>query len=227
MAHDIDVDRVAAAFGAHAGLAARIFTALGQDPAGTDGSHDMSHVLRVWRNVETIAHTEPDCDLPVLVAAVILHDCVAVEKNSPLRAEASRLSAARASEIVDGFGWSHARIAALRHVIEAHSYSSGIVPQTLDARVLRDADRLDALGAVGIARCFYVAGRMASALYDPEDANARYRALDDRRYALDHFKAKLFPEAEGFLTEAGRAMAAERAAVMRAFVAAFHREVEA
>lgn len=220
-----DRDPFAAAFGAHAELAASIFAALGEDPAASDGSHDLSHLLRVWRNADAIARTEPGCDRPVLVAAVILHDCVAVEKDSPQRAQASRLSAARACEIVAGFGWNMARVAALKHAIETHSFSSRMTPETLEARILQDADRLDAIGAIGIARCFYVAGRMGSRLYDPADVNADNRALDDRQYALDHFKTKLFQVVDGFLTEAGRAMAAERTRVMRQFVAAFHSEV--
>jgi uncharacterized protein len=217
-------DVTAAAFGAQAELAARLLTALG--PLPDDGSHDLSHLLRVWRNAEAIARTEQDCDLPVLVAAVLLHDCVPVEKNAPQRADASRLSAARAREIVTDLGWDAARVAALGHAVETHSFASGLTPGTTEARILWDADKLDAIGAIGIARCFYVAGRMGSLLYDPGDASADNRVVDDQHYALDHFKAKLFRVADGFLTEAGRAMAAERSEVMQRFVAAFCSEVE-
>jgi len=227
MTHATDGDRIAVAFGAHAELAAQILAAIGPDPAGSDGSHDLSHLLRVWRNADSIARAEPSCDRAVLVAAVLLHDCVAVEKDSLQRAVASRLSAARAREIVTGLGWVAARVDRLVHAIQTHSFTSGLVPETLEARILRDADKLDAIGAIGIARCFYVAGRMGSRLYDPEDVDASRRPVDDRRFALDHFKAKLFPVADGFLTAAGRAMAAERAAVMQRFVAAFRSEVEA
>jgi uncharacterized protein len=220
-----DTQYVAAAFGEHAELAAHILGALGHDPAGSDGSHDLSHLLRVWRNADAIARTEPACDRSVLAAAVLLHDCVAVEKNSPQRAAASLLSAARAREIVAGLDWDAARIAALGHAIETHSFAACLVPETPEARILRDADKLDAIGAIGIARCFYVAGRIGSRLYDPEDATASRRAVDDQAFALDHFEVKLFPVADGFLTAAGRAMAAERAGVMQRFVAAFCSEV--
>jgi uncharacterized protein len=222
--------RVAAAFGSHADMATHLLAALDQDlapSAGSDGSHDQSHILRVWHSAEAIARSEPACDVELLVVAVILHDCVAVEKNSPLRSQASRLAAERARIIVADLGWSASRITSLVHAIEAHSFSSGIVPNTLEAQILQDADRLDAIGAIGIARCFYVAGRMGSALYDPDDFDASSRAVDDRRYAIDHFKAKLFPVAEGFRTTAGRAMAAERAALMRRFVEAFRQECHA
>jgi uncharacterized protein len=230
MPDGVVVDRIGAAFGPYAELAAHLFAVLDQDDppaAGLDGSHDLSHILRVWRSAAAIARSEPACDVELLVAAVILHDCVAVEKNSPLRSQASRLAAERARGIVGDLGWSASRIAALVHAIEAHSFSSGIEPDTLEAQILQDADRLDAIGAIGIARCFYVAGRMGSALYDPDDFDARRRAVDDRHYAIDHFKAKLFPVAEGFRTRAGRAIAAERAAVMRRFIDQFRSEVEA
>jgi uncharacterized protein len=226
MPHGISIARVAGSFGPLAELATRILAVLGEDPAGSDGSHDMSHLLRVWRNAEAIARTEPSCDMQLLAAAVLLHDCVNVAKNSPQRAMASRLSAARARELADHLGWHAARVAALGHAIEAHSFTSGLAPETLEACILRDADKLDAIGAIGIARCFYVAGRMGSALYDADDFHATRRNVDDQRYAIDHFEAKLFRLAEEFCTEAGRAMAAERCAVMRRFVDAFRSEVD-
>jgi len=210
-------------FGAQAGLAGQLLAALG--PGGTDGSHDNSHLLRVWRNAEAIAASEPGCDRVVLVAAVLLHDCVAVEKNSPDRPRASRLAAERARQIVAALGWGPDRIARLGHAIEAHSYSAGIPPETTEAKILQDADRLDAIGAIGVARCFYVAGRIGSSLYSPDDPAAIARPLEDQAFALDHFGAKLFKVADHFQTEAGKRMAAARARTMDAFYAAFLAEI--
>jgi uncharacterized protein len=173
-----------------------------------------------------IARTEPRCDLEVLLAATILHDCVLVEKSSPRRPFASRLSAARAREIVMHLGWAPARMDGMVHAIETHSFSADLAPVTPEAKVLRDADRLDAIGAIGIARCFHVGGRMAGALYHPGDPGAEARSLDDRAYALDHFPAKLFKVADGFLTAEGQRMAAARTQVMTAFVATFRAEIE-
>jgi uncharacterized protein len=196
------------------------------DANGTDGSHDLSHIVRVWRNAERIARTEPGCDTRVLLAATILHDCVAVEKNAPQRPHASRLSATRAREIVGPLGWARDRVDALAHAIETHSFSGGLTPRTAEAKILRDADRLDAIGAIGIARCFHVGGRMGGALYHPGDPGAEARPLDDRAYALDHFPAKLFKLSDGFLTSEGRRLAAARVALMTGFVAAFRAEIE-
>jgi uncharacterized protein len=190
------------------------------------GSHDLSHIVRVWRNAVRIARTEPGSDTELLMAAAILHDCVAVEKDSPQRPHASRLSAARAREIVAPLGGTPDREDALAQTIETHSFSAGLAPWSREAKILQDADRLDAIGAIGVARCFHVGGRMGGALYHPADPGAEARALDDRAYALDHFPAKLFKLAEGFWTAEGQRMAAARIALMTDFVAAFRAEIE-
>jgi uncharacterized protein len=162
----------------------------------------------------------------ILLAATLLHDCVAVEKNSALRPRASRLSATRAGEILGGLGWPPARIARVTHAIAAHSFSAGIAPESLEARILQDADRLDAIGCIGIARCFYTAGRMGSALYHPRDPSASFRNLDDAAYAFDHFRAKLLGLHDGFQTAAGARMAAERTRRLADFVAEFEAEID-
>ena len=217
------MDEIAAVFGDQADLASVLLATLG--PGGDDGSHDLSHLLRVWRNAVAIAEQEPGCDRAVLTAAVVLHDCVAVEKNSPQRGQASRLAAARARVVLTGIGWAGDRIEAAVHAIEAHSFSAGIAPETLEARIVQDADRLDAIGAIGIARCFYVAGRMGSRLYEPSDPQAVHRELDDRAFALDHFGIKLFKVAGNFQTIAGQALAEARVRTMRGFVQALLDEV--
>ncbi|MDH7792956.1 HD domain-containing protein [Ochrobactrum sp. AN78] len=174
-----------------------------------DGSHDLSHLARVWKNAAIIQQTEGG-DAEVLCAAALLHDCVSVEKNAPDRHRASRFAAEKATSLLRELSWSEERIAATAHAIEAHSFSANIEPRTVEAKILQDADRLDAIGVIGAARCFYIAGRMGSALYDWQDPQAESRPLDDKRYALDHFRAKLFKLASGFKTETGSRMATER-----------------
>jgi uncharacterized protein len=217
------MDRIEAIFGDQASLAGRLLALLGAE--GDDGSHDRSHLLRVARNAMEIAGAELGCDRAVLTAAVILHDCVAVEKNSPLRSRASRLAGAQARVILADLGWDPARIDRTAHAIEAHSFSAGITPETLEARIVQDADRLDAIGAIGIARCFYVAGRMGSSLYDPADPSAANRELDDGAFALDHFGAKLFRVAENFQTKTGQALSDARTRTMQDFIQAMLNEI--
>lgn len=191
-----------------------------------DGSHDLSHIHRVWVNAQRIQRVEGG-DLEVLLAATVLHDCVAVEKNSPLRGQASTLSAQRAASILADMGWPLQRIEQVAHAVKTHSYSAGFEPLTLEARILQDSDRLDAIGAVGIARCFYVSGRMGSALYDFENPAAWGREYQDKAYAVEHFHTKLLRLASGIKTAEGARLAAERHARLEVFLADFMDEIGA
>lgn len=191
---------------------------------GEDGAHDLSHLQRVWHNVRML-HAEESGDLEVLLAAVLLHDCVAVEKNSPLRSQASRLAAQKASTVLTALDWPDAKITAVVHAIEAHSFSANITPTTLEARIIQDADRLDSLGMLGVARTFYIAGRMGSALYDPVDPEANERDYDDKRFCLDHFQTKLLHLADGFQTTTGQRLAQVRHQRLKGFMELFKEEI--
>lgn len=191
---------------------------------GDDGSHDLAHILRVFRNAMRIL-ADDGGDGRILTAAVLLHDCVAVEKNSPVRHQASALAAAKASAILARLGWEEGDIAAVAHAITTHSFSANLPPETLEAKILQDADRLDAIGMVGAARCFYIAGRLGSGLYDPLDPLAEHRSLDDKRFAIDHFETKLFKLAGQFQTKAGAAMAKARHERLKAVLAMFIDEI--
>lgn len=218
-------DELAKGFSPYEALVESVLGAWGCRPPEGDGSHDHAHLLRVWRLVQDIASEEPAADLELLAVATLLHDCVAVEKSAPNRAQASHLAADVARGVLARIGWSKERIAAAAHVIEAHSFSAGIEPHSLEAAILRDADRLDSLGAVGIARTFYVAGRMGARLYDVADVFGESRALDDKTFALDHFGAKLLKLEDGLLTAAGRRIGRERTALMRDFLEKMGREI--
>ena len=190
----------------------------------SDASHDLSHLLRVWRNVQKISEVEGG-NQEVLVAATLLHDCVDVPKDSPMRSRASRLAAEKATTLLESRGWAKERTALVGHAIEAHSFSAQIAPRTLEAMILQDADRLDAIGYTGIARCFYVSGRLGRALYDPEDPDAANRTLNDLNFAIDHFKTKLLKLSGSFQTEAGQALAKIRHDVVEDFLSGFLAEV--
>ncbi len=189
-----------------------------------DGAHDLAHLQRVWHNVRTL-HEAEGGDLEVLLAAVLLHDCVAVEKNSPLRSQASRLAAEKASSVLAELNWPSDKIASIAHAIEAHSFSANITPLTLEAKIVQDADRLDSLGMLGVARTFYIAGRMGSALYDPQDPQAKHRDYDDKRFCLDHFQTKLLHLADGFQTVAGQRLAQIRHERLKGFMEQLMEEI--
>lgn len=189
--------------------------AIAETRMAADAAHDLAHLDRVWANAQRIADGR---ETPVLLAACYLHDLVNLPKDSPDRARASTLAAEAAAPILRELGFDDDQIAATQHAIAAHSFSAGIPPETPEAEILRDADRLDALGAIGIARCFAVSGALGRALYDPADPFAQRRTLDDRRQSLDHFRAKLLALPADMLTEQGREIARHRTRRMIAFL---------
>ena len=190
----------------------------------SDASHDTAHLIRVWGNVQTISDAEGG-DLEVLAAATLLHDSVDVPKDSPDRRHASRLAAQKAKRLLTSFGWVDSKVAKLVHAIEAHSFSAQIEPISIEAKILQDADRLDAIGYTGVARCFYVSGRLGRALYDPEDPEAGHRELNDLDFAIDHFKTKLLKLSGCFQTTAGQELANARHCVVEGFLRGFLAEV--
>lgn len=196
-----------------------LWTALEKAWAGLDDTaHDLAHVARVRATTLRLAASNgAPVDGAALEAATILHDLVAVPKNDPRRSQASRLSAEAAAPLLAEVGFTPASIAIAQHAIEAHSWSAGIPPQTLEAWYLRDGDRLDALGRVGLARCIALAGRLGQQLYHPTDPFARHRELDDRLYCHDHFLVKLYGLVDGLHSPQAQEEGARRVAAMRAF----------
>lgn len=197
--------------------------ALGAAHMAQDPAHDLAHLDRVWANAQAI--DDGAADVQVLLAASYLHDLVNLPKDHADRALASRKSAEMAAPYLRDCGFNPDQVEATCHAIEAHSYSAGIPPQTVEARILRDADRLDALGAIGIARAFSVSGALGRALYDTADPFCEDRTADDQRYAVDHWRIKLLALPEGMLTESGRRIAEERKALMLAFLNDFATEI--
>lgn len=198
--------------------------ALAAGSAESDGAHDASHLARVWRNARQIMHAHHEADALVVMAACYLHDLVNLPKNHPERDQASRRSAQLARHQLAWMEFPAERLDAVAHAIEAHSYSAGIAARTLEAKIVQDADRLDALGAVGLARLFYIAGCMGSALAHPDDPLALERPLDDRAYALDHIVIKLARLPGMMQTDAGRRLGEERLAELTRFRADFAAE---
>ena len=189
-----------------------------RDCMAGDAAHDLAHVRRVVRWAERIGTAE-GADLRVVLPAAWLHDAVTVPKDHPDRARASRRAAEAAGAwLLRQDEMPAVLVPAIEHAIEAHSFSAGVEPQTLEARVVQDADRLDALGAVGLARLFATAGAMGSALAHPDDpipTDPPGRLLDDRCYAVDHVFVKLLPIAATLHTPTARAEAERRVARMR------------
>lgn len=196
---------------------------LERDGAFGDAAHDLGHVRRVVNAAMELAPRE-GADPEIVFAAAWLHDCVHVPKDSPDRSKASRFAAHAAAIHLRERGWSEDRILSVAHAIEAHSFSAGIEPTTAEARVVQDADRLDALGAHGLARCLLTGASMGTGLVHPTDPWATDRELDDVKWSVDHFFAKLFKLPAMMRTAAGKAEAERRAEVLRMFVRELARE---
>lgn len=175
-----------------------------------DGAHDINHLHRVWQIACTLLAEYPHADAMVVQAACYLHDIVNLPKNHPDRSHASTLAARQAVEKLSEAGFPSEKLDGVAHAIEAHSFSASIVPATLEAKIVQDADRLDALGAVGLARLYYTAGRMGSAFAHPSDPLGMQRELDDRAYTLDHIAVKLATLPGSMQTAAGRKLGETR-----------------
>ncbi len=182
-----------------------------------DAAHDTLHVRRVVANARRLA-AAVGADLAIVLPAAWLHDCVVVPKDSPQRSRASRLAAAAAGAFLRERGYPEAYIPAIEHAIAAHSFSAGIAPDTIEAKVVQDADRLDALGAVGLARCLMLGGAQGAPLYDADEPFPITRPPDDRVSTIDHLYTKLLTLAATMQTAAARAEAERRTAFLRLFL---------
>lgn len=197
---------------------------LAANQGAEDAAHDAMHIRRVVANARMLAAAE-DAALAVVLPAAWLHDCVIVPKDSAERKRASRLAAQAAGDFLRRAAYPDTHIPAIEHAIEAHSFSARIPPRTREAQVVQDADRLDALGAVGIARTLMLGGAMGKPLYDADEPFPITRIADDGENVLDHFFAKLFTLSDTMQTRAGREEAARRTTYMRDYLAQLAAEI--
>jgi uncharacterized protein len=183
-----------------------------------DPAHDFHHIMRVYKNAEIIGRSE-GTDMEVLLPAVLLHDIVVYPKGSAKSSRSSGESADVAKKILDDYGYPQKKISQICYCIRAHSYSKKVVPTSLEGRILQDADRLDALGAIGIARTFSVSGSENRTFYNADDPFCRSdRNLDDNLWTLDHFQTKLLKLEENMHTETAKKIARERTSFMIFFI---------
>lgn len=191
-----------------------------------DASHDLHHFMRVARTAHDIASCElSSVDSLVLLAAAYFHDIVFLPKDHPEAHLSSRLAAEKALEILIELQFPQPKLQAVYHAIHAHSFSAKVEPQTLEAQIIQDADRLEALGALGVLRTFYLSSKLNSQPYHPQDPFATQRSLDDKRFALDHFYCKLFHLPSLLKTAGGRRLAAQRVEFLQQFIHEITRDI--
>lgn len=191
-----------------------------------DAAHDISHFRRVWATAQQLAE-ETAADRLVILTACYFHDIVSLAKNHPERSRSSAMAAEKTLAILQSAfpDFPPERYAAVLHAIEAHSFSAAVAPQSEEAKIVQDADRLEALGAIGLARVFAVSGALNNSLFDARDPFADRRELDDKTYALDHFQCKLLRLPKTMQTEKGKAMAVHNARFLVQFMAKLSAEL--
>jgi uncharacterized protein len=193
-------------------------------PADADPAHDLLHVRRVAALARSIAEAE-GADVLVAVGAALLHELVNLPKDHPESRRSGDLCAEAAAGLLRAEAIDPARAAQICACIRDHGFSKGVLPESLAARVLQDADRLDAIGAIGVARCFATCNAMRTPFYSEQDPLCREREPDDKRFGLDHFFRKLLRIPDGLHTASARRLAEPRVALMRGYLEQFAREL--
>jgi len=181
------------------------------------GSHDWDHTERVSRLCERIGSTE-GADMAVLLSAAYLHDIARGRQDSSngavCHAEAGALMAA---SLVAELPLSDARKENILHCIRAHRFRGQSTPRTLEARVLFDADKLDAIGAVGVARAFLFAGEVGARLHNSDIDVEKSEPYSREDTGYREYKVKLCKVKSRMLTLTGRRLAEERHQFMEQF----------
>ena len=193
----------------------------------TDNSHDISHVRRVWGTARYLMENDSNANPLIVLTACYFHDFVTLPKNHPQRHQASSLSADKTVKVLQNHfpSFPEYYYVPVRHCIIAHSFSANIEPITIEAKIVQDADRLEALGAIGLARVFAVSGQLNRALFDANDPFAKNRPLNDNLWALDHFQEKLLKLPETMQTKAGKILATHNANYLVQFMAKLSAEL--
>jgi uncharacterized protein len=184
---------------------------------GGDPAHDWPHVGRVVAMARKLANGL-EVNLPCLLAAAYCHDLINLPKDHPDRKKASTLAAEAATPLLKEAGFSEDEIKKIQQDIIEHSFSKGLKPSSLEAALVQDADRLDALGTIGILRCAAVNTQMKTSFYDPLDPLAEQRDLNDKEFMLDHYFVKLFKLPELMNTDAAKKEALQRVQYMQKFL---------
>lgn len=155
-----------------------------------DPAHDIAHVKRVVKTAKMLAMQEK-ASLEVVIPAAWLHDLVNLPKDHPERKKASTLAADAAIAFLQNVNYPEKYFKSIHHAIVAHSFSAQTAPETIEAKIVQDADRLDALGAIGVARLFSIGTQLQRPFYDVDDPFAEKRPLDDKMFTIDHISLKL------------------------------------
>ncbi len=187
-------------------------------------AHDWFHVERVYALSESLAKAE-DADLETVQTAALLHDIGRKKEDAGEIDNHAEWGAETAAEILDAEGYDRGEISAVVHCIRAHRYSTDPEPRTIEAKVLSDADNLDALGAVGIARTFTYGSQRGAPIADtalPPEADSSPAGAT----SLNHLHKKILQLKERMYTDAGMERAQQRHEFVHAYIEQFEAELQ-
>lgn len=173
-------------------------------------AHDFSHSDRVMRLAKHIGQEmDESVDLEVISIAGITHDVIDRKVAPDMKAAIEGLS-----RFLESVGYDEALIGHVQSIIQNMSYSSGKIPDSLEGKIVQDADRLEAIGAIAIARTFAYGGKMNRLIYQENDSDC----------SIAHFYDKLLLLKDKMHTDKGRAIAEKRHAFMEKYLEAFYDE---
>jgi uncharacterized protein len=182
-----------------------------------DSAHDFEHIMRVYKNAQKLCKQEKANEKLVLSAA-LLHDIVSYPKSDKRSKMSSIESAKKSKSILRKYAYSEEEIVIISDAIRDHSFSQNKVPVTIEGKILQDADRLDAIGAIGIARVFATGGSLKRPFYNIDDPFCKTRKPDDKIWTVDHFYKKLLNLESLMNTKSGKIEAKKRTKVLKEFL---------
>lgn len=189
-----------------------------------DSAHDLGHIIRVYKNAEALCKNEK-ADKTLVLSAVLLHDLVSYPKSDKRSRLSSLHSSREAKKILSKYNYTKEEVKIICDAIRDHSYSINKTPSSIEGKILQDADRLDALGAIGIARVFAVSGAEKREFYNQNDPFCKSRVPDDKTWALDHFFKKLLRLESLMNTKSGKIEARRRTKILKEFLSDLQKEI--
>jgi uncharacterized protein len=189
-----------------------------------DSAHDFEHVMRVYKNAQKICKKEKANEKLVLTAT-LLHDIVSYPKSDKRSKLSSTHSAKKSKQILKKYDFSNEEIIIISNAIRDHSFSQNKVPATLEGKILQDADRLDAIGAIGIARVFATGGSLKRPFYNTDDPFCKTRKPDDKTWTVEHFYEKLLNLESLMNTKSGKMEAKKRTKILKNYLKQLKQEI--
>ena len=189
-----------------------------------DSAHDFEHVMRVYKNAQKICKKEKG-NQKLILSAVLLHDIVSYPKSDKRSKLSSIHSAKKSEQILKKYDFTTEEITIISNAIRDHSFSQNKVTTTLEGKILQDADRLDAIGAIGIARVFATGGSLKRPFYNIDDPFCKTRKPNDKIWTVDHFYQKLLKLEVLMNTKSGKMEAKKRTKVLKEFLKQLKQEV--